>query len=324
MIRRFVVLGVLAVLTAAPSGRALAGDEVFEPTALWEGAVATVGSIVAVYEKDGVADSTSRTRSIGPVDAGRVGHVAGARFRVLHPGEGADTRWVGSAGTWIVEETLDALGKKAQVLVLFRDGCSRSSYDWTGAFVTPDGKISGGFRLRGSHYRYPDPEDPTRDASGVDQATLVELETVAARYRVAGAVDDALRVAPELCMDPGPRAALHVSTEHEGKKLYRLYAKDKDAYLQSRSVPGQWVVKESFAVADELRRTPGESKGLFILYRGPVRNSGCRGTPSDPWVFAVASPDGEILRAGRIASCVACHQHGTNEDLFGLDSKKEE
>jgi hypothetical protein len=158
------------------------------------------------------------------------------------------------------------------------------------------------------------------DVAPVSTATLDRLKEIARDYEKAGKVDDLRRFAPSLCSDPGPPRP-RVSTEHEGRKLYFLYAKDRDAYVKNEMASGQWVVKESFRTDRDGHA--GERAGLFIM----LRLDFCGSAPdySDcGWVYATATPEGEIKQAGKIASCAACHGLAEHERLFGIDNKRRE
>lgn len=146
-----------------------------------------------------------------------------------------------------------------------------------------------------------------------------ELAKVAKDYKKVGRVDDEARLAPALCRPPR-HGEPRLSDSHGERKVYFLYAKDRDAYLAGTAVQGQWVVKESFADASCRGAIfPGEARGLFILLRiGPTH---CGGT-DDGWVYATATPEGELTNAGEIESCMKCHALAKHERLFGLDGKK--
>jgi hypothetical protein len=150
------------------------------------------------------------------------------------------------------------------------------------------------------------------DVAPVNSRTLERLGEIARDYAKAGKVDDMRRWAPYLCNDPGPPAP-RVSTDHDGKKLYFVYANDRDAYVKNESASGQWVVKESFV--DE------KKSNLFLMLRVDF----CRSAPEysdDGWVYATATPEGRILQAGKIVSCARCHRLAEHERLFGLDHAK--
>ncbi|MEZ4390592.1 MAG: cytochrome P460 family protein [Polyangiales bacterium] len=159
---------------------------------------------------------------------------------------------------------------------------------------------------------------------------------VAERYLRWGRVDDLQRWAPFLCrLPPGshPRADLDLSAAPHGRKLYYLYARDREAYLTHRDVEGQVVVKEAW-IPREIRAAdaveaggepqsargadgrvyePGEFAGLYVMMRGAPREESDEG-----WTYATVNPRGEVTAAGRVASCMGCHREAPHGRLFGL------
>lgn len=139
------------------------------------------------------------------------------------------------------------------------------------------------------------------------------------------------------------------STTH-GKKLFRLYFKASlswDEALQRGCSPvGQVVVKEAW-VPEEVKDDgkplawvrdgnpiPEESRwmlpyarrngklyhakekaGLFIMHKMDPKTPGT----DDGWIYGTVTPDGKtVTAAGRIESCMACHQNAPNDRLFGI------
>lgn len=92
-----------------------------------------------------------------------------------------------------------------------------------------------------------------RTAADVPEHLARRFLAVAGEYRAYGRVDDEMRWAPFLCRMPMPASA-HVSKSRHasthGRKLYSLFAKDRDAYVSvtdGRPVAvGQVIVKESW------------------------------------------------------------------------------
>jgi hypothetical protein len=62
-----------------------------------------------------------------------------------------------------------------------------------------------------------------------------------------------------------------------------------------------------------------EPAGLYIMYKLPPT------TPDtdEGWVYATLTAAGEVTAAGRVASCMACHEVATHERLFGVYSAHE-
>src|SRR4029079_8649046 len=103
---------------------------------------------------------------------------------------------------------------------------------------------------------------------------------------------------------------------------------------------GQVIVKESW-VADEITVAqgdtldgadraqlvhkegkwylPGRQADLFIMTK---LNTSGRGT-DDGWIYGTVTSDGEtVTSAGRVESCMNCHQTGTVDRLFGLKARE--
>jgi len=178
------------------------------------------------------------------------------------------------------------------------------------------------------------------------------LKEIAAHYTSWGRVDDQMRWAPTLCAMPRPAQARISASGDEsthGRKLYTLYAKDPVAYgapksfmagpeLPSLADLTQVVVKEAFrplevandgglglgggllpAEHEGKRYMPGEPAGIYVVFK-----------PSKPlaetdagWVYGTVTADGTtVTSAGKVASCMGCHEHAKHERLFGTDPIK--
>lgn len=147
-----------------------------------------------------------------------------------------------------------------------------------------------------------------------------------------------LRWAPQLCSAPPPRPGPALSEADSGehaRKLYRLYAKDVNAYplwgggeLGVQPV-GQVLVKESFAsvaveAAEDERQAlavddatgqhyaTGQRTGLFMMFKLERTTQGT----DDGWVYATTTPDGRVTAAGRIESCMRCHTLSTADRML--------
>ncbi len=210
-------------------------------------------------------------------------------------------------------------------------------------------------------------QDQQHDVAGFHEALL----KIAAEYKTWGRVDDETRWAPWLCRAPMPSRVRFSESEDEdshGQKLYYLFARDRDAYMQvagNEPAVGQVVVKESWHPVESTRelsgrlwedaeadpvadppatkvvdaREPGihgftsggsyypwASKGdklyhadrlaeLFIMYKTDVATPGT----DNGWVYGTVTADGKtVTLAGRVMSCMACHQDAPHDRLFGL------
>ena len=170
---------------------------------------------------------------------------------------------------------------------------------------------------------------------------------VLADYQSWGALDQPMRVAPFDCRLPLPSSdptlqassdlALGMTSSESGphgKKLYRLFARDPAAYIgvESGAPQGhQVMVKEAFEAipvpldgAAELPHgaistwqgsfRPGGRAGLFIMLR-----DGRPESEEAAWSYATVSAEGQVTAAGRIASCIRCHEDSPHDGLFGLE-----
>lgn len=169
-----------------------------------------------------------------------------------------------------------------------------------------------------------------------------ELLKIAAEYQSYSKVDDMSRWAPALCaMPPPPKARVSKSkdTSTHGKKLYYLFAKHRNEYMENKTgVAGQVVVKESWLAppteatktnedksteqaASGKTRSPfapdvlGPKSGLYIMYLADAK------TPDsdEGWVYGTVTADGKtVTSAGRVKSCMSCHISAPHERLFGM------
>jgi len=184
------------------------------------------------------------------------------------------------------------------------------------------------------------------------------IRTAATAYKQWHRVDERPNLAPILCRSPLPAdygAPSHVrmsaaADAPHGRKLYYLWASDKNLYLDGKSeLPvGFTIVKESFdAVAskappaapspapDEQRElgnlgapppidwmitskgerlTTGKRKDLYVMTKVGDQPGSDAG-----WIYGTVAPDGTVTSAGRVANCMGCHvESATHERLFGL------
>lgn len=177
-------------------------------------------------------------------------------------------------------------------------------------------------------------------ADPVDKRFSKQIKDAATAYKKWGRVDDAPKVAPTACaampMPSHGRISDAPDSAHD-KKLYFLWASDKDGYLDlassDKAIPtGFAIVKESFSTK-VLDKEPSSStsepqlyarkdgkilgidkpKDLFVM----VKDGGKDGT-DDGWVYGTVAVDGTVTSAGRVDSCMNCHDTVKKEKLFGL------
>lgn len=168
-----------------------------------------------------------------------------------------------------------------------------------------------------------------------------QLLKIAAEYEKYSKVDDMMRWAPGLCMiPPPPKARLSHSKDIDthGRKLYYLYARHRNAYVNNeKNTAGQVVVKEAWmlptaadikAVEDQIEEAKrarqavpmfkpdplGPKSGLYIMFKAESKNDTDEG-----WVYGTVMPDGKtVTAAGRVESCMGCHVSAPHGRLFGL------
>jgi hypothetical protein len=176
-----------------------------------------------------------------------------------------------------------------------------------------------------------------------DPAFHAHLRELAVSYPSYARVDDELHWAPYLCRMPMPsypRRSASMNLDTHGRKLYYVFAKDRDAYLsrnnKTPAFAGQAVVKEAWEVQEVPANTnydttaspvrylreaeklyhAKQKTSLFIMYRTDPA------TPNtdNGWVYGTLSPDAQtITSAGRVQSCMNCHKQAPHERLFGID-----
>ncbi len=80
--------------------------------------------------------------------------------------------------------------------------------------------------------------------------------------------------------------------------------------------PGEASAHHAQALTHEGQRLgPGAFQGLYLMLRS---REGGPGT-DDGWVYATVDRDARtVLRAGRLAECMSCHQRAPQGRLFGL------
>lgn len=136
------------------------------------------------------------------------------------------------------------------------------------------------------------------------------------------------------------------------RKLYSVFARHRDRYplvqgAEPVSQPvGQVLVKESYhseivekgaapelpgAPRPESPRGPEDHFDPYLrdgdrVYRAS-RLAGAyvvlKVAPETPgtdagWVYGTVTPEGEVTSAGRVASCMGCHESARHERVFGL------
>lgn len=161
-----------------------------------------------------------------------------------------------------------------------------------------------------------------------------QLLAVARTYRSWGRVDEHTRWAQTRCaLPPTPARLSAAPAGPHAMKVYWLYARDPGAYLEARPATTQVVVKESWShrpvtaaeaqggLADLAARTSDgqlvtadQPTGLYVMMA--VADDDPRGDRG--WAYGTVAPDGTVTSAGRVATCMGCHEEAGAGRLFGL------
>ncbi|WP_437960702.1 hypothetical protein WME76_14315 [Sorangium sp. So ce119] len=195
---------------------------------------------------------------------------------------------------------------------------------------------------------------PVAGAAEIDARFAPLIASAFREYRAWGRVDDELRWAPWLCRLPMPGRARMSAADDGGhaRKLYSVFARHRDRYPfvqgpEPVSQPvGQVLVKESYhpelvekSAAPEL---PGGSRpesphgaedhfdpylrdgdrvyrasrlaGAYVVLKVAQETPGT----DAGWVYGTVTPEGEVTSAGRVASCMGCHESARHERVFGI------
>lgn len=192
------------------------------------------------------------------------------------------------------------------------------------------------------------PEPPVAQTEDIRDERFVEpIRTAATTYTTWGRVDESPNIAPELCRMPtrdDHGAASHVrrslAPEGHGTKLYYLWASQRAKYLNAKVTDGFSIVKQAF-IATRTPATEGKPIGLGRIsepvgwveegdqkwFTGApaglyvMTKVGGEGTDLG-WVYGTVSASGDVTSAGRVASCMGCHEAATHGRLFGLQKTK--
>lgn len=153
--------------------------------------------------------------------------------------------------------------------------------------------------------------------------------------------DGPMKVSPLDCFLPPPpvlRQSEATSTSPHGRKVYSLHAKDPESYHFILDAPiGQVLVKRTYEPVPLEGKVPAHQVGdtelyPYVAYDGEVFTKGeprelfvmAKFAPDTPgtdagWIYGTATADGKVIDAGRIESCMECHQGAETRDRqFGL------
>ncbi|HZN39072.1 MAG TPA: VWA domain-containing protein [Planctomycetota bacterium] len=159
-------------------------------------------------------------------------------------------------------------------------------------------------------------------------------------YEKFALVTGSPRMAPTDCRMPAPYARISEAGKEHGGKLYLLYARFADGleYVKPNEPAkvGQTIVKEAWQRVEGEQGQPteasrrymgpfvvkngnmvchgGDAAGLFVMHK---REPGTPDTDNG-WVYGTIDKNGIVTAAGRVASCMRCHENATEDRRFGL------
>lgn len=174
----------------------------------------------------------------------------------------------------------------------------------------------------------------------VDSPFTPVIKAAANDYRQFVRVTGTAHMAPTDCRMPAPIAKMSTAETAHGKKLYLLYARQADGLVYVKpgepAAVGQTLVKESWqAVAgapngptEASARYPlapsiehagvhyhaGDAAGLFVMHKLAADTK----DTDQGWVYGTVDRRGLVTSAGRVASCMRCHEEAPEDRRFGL------
>ncbi|MFY9341972.1 MAG: cytochrome P460 family protein [Planctomycetota bacterium] len=166
------------------------------------------------------------------------------------------------------------------------------------------------------------------------------IKDAAAEYRKFVRVTGEPHVAPTDCRMPAPLVRKSEAGDEHGKKLYLLYARQADGvqYVKAGEPAkvGQTLVKEAWQCVDGEPKAAtaasrrygevpvlrdgaatchaGDFHGLFVMHKLAADTK----DTDQGWVYGTVDRDGVVTGAGRMASCMRCHEGATEDRRFGL------
>ncbi|MBX3462735.1 MAG: VWA domain-containing protein [Planctomycetes bacterium] len=190
-----------------------------------------------------------------------------------------------------------------------------------------------GFRRRVD----PPPVAPTGD---VESPFAALIEQAIRDYRSFVCVTGQPRMAPADCRISAPPVRRSAAEREHGQKLYLLYARFAEGgdYVEAGQPErvGQTLVKEAWQCIEGAPKgqteagrryvaTPtlrdgdkvwhaGDAAGLFVMHKLATDTK----DTDQGWVYGAIDRNGVVTAAGRVASCMRCHQDATEDRRFGL------
>jgi hypothetical protein len=183
---------------------------------------------------------------------------------------------------------------------------------------------------------------PDPKAGGPPPTFEDRLLEIARTYEEYGRFPGLPHLAPVYCRappDPLPRFSAQGDSSAHGRKLYWLFVKEVPAgaaggtyFVAGKPSPvGQVIVKQAW-LPEEVSGEKAAGRrdccthqgrvyrasrkaGLFVLFKVDPQTPGT----DEGWVYGTVTADGkEVTSAGRVESCMNCHQRAPHDRLFGL------
>ena len=167
------------------------------------------------------------------------------------------------------------------------------------------------------------------------------IKAAAKDYQAFPRVSGEAKRAPTDCRMPATLARRSAADKEHGQKLYLLYARFAEGgeYMKAGEPAqvGQTLVKESWQCVDgpqtgkteaserysfgapTLREGDkvchaGDFNGLFVMHKLAADTK----DTDQGWIYGTIDRDGIVTAAGRVASCMQCHQDAVEDRRFGL------
>jgi hypothetical protein len=173
-----------------------------------------------------------------------------------------------------------------------------------------------------------------------DERFVQVIEDAGKGYRQFVRVTGGPRQAPTDCFIRPPFVRKSEAEKEHGQKLYLLYARQADGLeYVTKGEPakvGQTLVKESWTCVDGKPTGPteasgrhfgplvlqdgertchaGEFHGLFVMHKFDAATDGT----DQGWIYGTIDRTGKVTAAGRVGSCMKCHQDAVEDRRFGL------
>ncbi len=181
---------------------------------------------------------------------------------------------------------------------------------------------------------------PPQEQDAVDPQFVDEITKAATDYANFPRVTGEFHRAPTQCKMPPPKARLSEAGKAHGGKLYLLFAKlAKEGQYVTAGVPapvGETLVKEAWVAVEghpsqrtaaseryplipEVREGDkvfhaGDHHGLFVMHKLDAATPGT----DQGWIYGTVDAKGNVTSAGKLASCIKCHEDATEDRRFGL------